>query len=414
MSDSATLYICYFGLRKPLVQTQVLTYLREIKKIDGLKISLLTFEPEMSKRWTAAEIESEKTKLAQQGIKWYCLPYHKRFSILATAYDVLNGAWFVRKTLAHERVDVLHCRVHVPALMGALGRKFSRQKPRLLFDIRGFMPEEYTDAGVWPEGGWLYRTVKKVEKWLIGQADGFVVLTEKARNILFPESSKTGTDNFGRPVEVIPCCVDLSRFGQPNDHERERRRAELGVSDRFVVSYVGSFGGWYLTDSMIDFFKTAREQRPETFLMILTQSGGVAERLKAAGFGEEDFFVGKVPPAEVPRYLAAADVAISFIKACFSKLSSSPTKIPEYLGAGLPVISNKGIGDIDELITKERVGVLLDLDPHGYRAALEEVEVLMEEKHFAERSADIARNQFDLETIGGERYRRLYRSLLAM
>jgi len=27
-----TLYICYFGLREPLVQTQVLPYLREIGK----------------------------------------------------------------------------------------------------------------------------------------------------------------------------------------------------------------------------------------------------------------------------------------------------------------------------------------------------------------------------------------------
>ena len=38
-----TLYICYFGVREPLVQTQVIPYLRELKK-DGYEISLLTFE----------------------------------------------------------------------------------------------------------------------------------------------------------------------------------------------------------------------------------------------------------------------------------------------------------------------------------------------------------------------------------
>ena len=40
-----SLYICYFGLREPLVQTQVLPYLRELVA-GGVKMSLLTFEPQ--------------------------------------------------------------------------------------------------------------------------------------------------------------------------------------------------------------------------------------------------------------------------------------------------------------------------------------------------------------------------------
>ncbi len=66
MSSSTphTLYLCYFGLREPLVQTQVLPYLREIKKIDDLKVSLLTFEPDFKEKWTAEQIEVEKKKLA--------------------------------------------------------------------------------------------------------------------------------------------------------------------------------------------------------------------------------------------------------------------------------------------------------------------------------------------------------------
>ena len=48
-------------------------------------------------------------------------------------------------------------------------------------------------------------------------------------------------------------------------------------------------------------------------------------------------------PGEVPRYLKAADVAISFIKPCYSKQSSSPTKIAEYLASGLPVVCNAGL-----------------------------------------------------------------------
>ena len=166
------LYICYFGVRQPLVQTQVLPYLRELLK-DGHKITLLTFEPSEGEGETGGQGEREtefaaiREKLAAEGIEWHCLPYHKWPSAIETAYDIFRGAWFIRRMIGKEKIDILHGRVHVPTLMGAIARKFSRRKPKLLFDIRGFFPEEYTDAGIWPEDGILYRSVKRIEKWLM-------------------------------------------------------------------------------------------------------------------------------------------------------------------------------------------------------------------------------------------------------
>ncbi len=48
----------------------------------------------------------------------------------------------------------------------------------------------------------------------------------------------------------------------------------------------------------------------------------------------------------------AAQLGLSFVRPCPSKVSSSPTKIGEYLAAGLPVISTAGIGDVDELLDR--------------------------------------------------------------
>ena len=238
-----SLYICYFGVREPLVQTQVIPYLKEILK-DGVKISLLTFEPEFSKKWSKAEIEAQTKELAKEGIVWTCLSYHKRFSAVATLYDVLSGAWFIWKTIQREKIDILHCRIHVPALMGIIARKLSfSHKAKLLFDIRGFFPEEYVDAGTWKKNGWLYKSVKQIEKWLVKEADGFVVLTEKAREILFPESKETGFDKCGRPVEVIPCCVNYEIFVDNEENKRENVRKRLGLDKRFVIAYTGSLGG---------------------------------------------------------------------------------------------------------------------------------------------------------------------------
>jgi glycosyltransferase involved in cell wall biosynthesis len=123
--------------------------------------------------------------------------------------------------------------------------------------------------------------------------------------------------------------------------------------------------------------------------------------------------VTQVTPAEVPRYLKAADIAISFIKPCYSKQSSSPTKIAEYLASGLPVVCNAGVGDLDELIEANNAGALLrEFSSEAYQKALDEIEILRGEKKLAERLREVARREFDLIEVGRTRYRRLYQRLL--
>lgn len=400
-----SLYICYFGLREPLVQTQVIPYLKEILK-DGVEISLLTFEPEFRSVWTNELVEAERTRLAEHGITWHALPYHKSPSVPATFFDILNGTRLVRRLLARENYDILHCRIHQPALMAAMARKFSRKNPKILFDIRGFVPEEYTDAGVWPEGGWLYRLVKRVERWLFKEANAFVVLTEKAKVMISDKLE-------GKPIEVIPCCVDFSdRFQVDNATSRIDVKSNLDIGERFVVTHVGALGGLYLTKEIVDFLDAARSVRPDTFALFLTQTDkrNAINLLKEKGFTEQDFFIAKVASDEVPSYLSIANVGLSFVKATYSTQSRSPTKIPEYLAAGLPIIANAGVGDVDELIINESVGVLIDrFDRETY---LDAVKNVLEMGDIGNQCKKTAYRRFDLETVGGARYRRLYEKLL--
>ena len=96
--------------------------------------------------------------------------------------------------------------------------------------------------------------------------------------------------------------------------------------------------------------------------MLLTQTdpSEVRQLLTRAGFTENDYLIKKVAPVEIPNYLIAADVALSLVKSTYATSSRSPTKIPEYLASGLPIIANRGVGDVDELLEMKRVGVLLD------------------------------------------------------
>lgn len=431
---SSSLYICYFGVLQPLVQTQVIPYLLELMRRGdaetpgrgdlNISVSLLTFEPAAekgrrgdgekgSKQGRKTEFAAIREKLAAEGIDWHWLTYHKRPSAIATAYDVLRGAWFIRRVIARDKVDILHGRVHIPTLMGAIARKFSRRKPKLLFDIRGFFPEEYTDAGIWPENGWLYRAAKRVERWLMKEADGFVVLTEKARDILFPESKDTGFDKLERPVEVIPCCVDFqNRFSVDRLLRRDETRRKLGVENRFVFTHVGALGGLYLTEQIVDFLQMARLRDPGSFALFLTQSDPnlIVPLLRQRGFDDIDYFVGRVAPANIPEYLSASDAGLSFVKAGYATQSRSPTKIPEYLACGLPIIANAGIGDVDELIVDSGVGVLVkEFSRESYLEVLQGIEMLGD---IGDRCRETAIRKFDLEKVGGDKYRRIYGRLL--
>jgi Glycosyltransferase len=353
-----------------------------------------------------------KAGLSEHGIEWHRLKYHKRFSVLATAWDIFEGARFVRRFIANQKPDIIHGRSHVPTLMGALARKFSAHKPKLLFDIRGFFPEEYTDAGIWPEDGWLYRLAKRVERWLLREADGFVILTERARDILFPGAAESRIDAKGRPVEVIPCCVDLSRFASANGDTGRAIRDKLGLGGRYVMAYVGAFGGWYLTKETADLFAELKKLRPDAFALVLTQSSPdvIEPLLKERGYADRDYIVKKVPPAELPEYLSGANAAVSFIKNCYSKQASSPTKNAEYLACGLPIIANAGIGDTDIHIDGTGIGALV----HGFKSdelrnAIVEIDAL---GNVGELCRQTAAELFDLSKVGGERYRRLYARLL--
>src|SRR5688572_26620654 len=96
VAPARTLYICYFGLREPLVQTQVLPYLRQLSAA-GIKIHLLTFEPRLRESWKADELSNQRELLTAEGIAWFYLPYHKRPSVPATLYDIVAGARYAAK-----------------------------------------------------------------------------------------------------------------------------------------------------------------------------------------------------------------------------------------------------------------------------------------------------------------------------
>jgi glycosyltransferase involved in cell wall biosynthesis len=392
-----TLYICYFGLREPLVQSQVLPYLRQLSE-GGIDVSLLTFEPNKRRSWSQEDAKEWCDRLQADGIRWFSLSYHKRPSVPATLYDIVVGAWTASRLARRYQIDVLHARAHVPMAMALLAQRWTGC--RLVFDIRGLMADEYVDAGVWYEGGFKYRAVRRLERIGIVRADQVVVLTNRMRNWLV--ENELASEN---KVQTIPCCIEPSRFFEA------RLSDDVSARKRFEVVYAGSVTGLYLLDEMARFFLAVRKRRPDAFLRLLTNSPvkDATRLLESAGLSERDYWIGAVPPGEVPAYLRRARLGLSFRKPTFSQMAASPTKIPEYLAAGLPVVSNAEIGDCDGLLETLRVGVIVrSFDAQAYDKAVGDLLELLGDPDLPTRCASTAAKHFDVVRVGGPRYLSVY------
>jgi glycosyltransferase involved in cell wall biosynthesis len=394
-----SLYVCYLSLDDPLVRTQVVAYLQGLV-VRGYVIHLLTFE---TTRLTRTRRRALRDEMRGAGIQWHGLRYHKRPSLPATVLDTLLGALMSAALVRRFRLDTVHARSHIPAAMALIARRLARFE--LLFDIRGLLAEEYVDAGNWRRGSVPYRLTNWVQRLAIGRAAGLVVLTHAVRRLLFsPDDAR---------VAVIPCCADVEAIERAAP-ERDPIRASLGLDGRPVLVYVGKLGGWYLQREMVEFYVRARRDIPDLHLLVLTQSNRrlIEDELRGFGVGPNDCTVRSAPADEVPGYLAAADAALAFIRPTFSKVSSSPTKIGEYLAAGLPIVTGRGIGDVDDVLERYDAGVVLDdFFPAAMDDGARALVALIGDGEHAARARRCARQELSLRDVGIPTYDGLYRQI---
>lgn len=394
------LYISYDGLLDPLGRSQVQPYLRGLGKA-GVYIRVVSFEkPE---RFLRAEVERTRRELALCGVHWTPLRYHKRPAVPATAWDVLRGTAVGLWAALRHRVEIVHARSQIAALIACAVCTASRK--RFLFDMRGFWADEKVEAGDWPAGGLLYRLFKRLERVLVARADSLVVLSARGAEVLsamLPEQSR------GKPLAVIPTCADLDLFTPATD-----RKEKGDVRRGLRIVYVGSLGSWYLPVPMLRFFGALLQRRPESTFRFVSPSprGMLDAALAESGLAEAAagrVSLGPLPHDRVPEALRGADFSIFFIKPSFSKQASCATKFAESLACGVPVVVNSGIGDHDSHVRENRVGVVLeDFDSGSLNEAVAGMEFLLEDPGLAARCRELAERGFSLDGAV-EKYLRLY------
>jgi glycosyltransferase involved in cell wall biosynthesis len=120
-------------------------------------------------------------------------------------------------------------------------------------------------------------------------------------------------------------------------------RLQLGIpTEAKVILYMGSFFYFSGLPEVIRSF--AKEAAHDDYL-VLIGAGEQARELegiaKDLGIQDKVLFTGLVSFADLPRYLAIADVAINPLKPSLVSSTALPNKVLQYMAAGLPVVSTR-------------------------------------------------------------------------
>ena len=340
----------------PLGQSQVIPYLIGLSKA-GHQIVLMSFEKEQRFLKGASAISE---LLTANNIRWKPIIYTKNPPIISTIIDLSKMKNTAMKLHDIHHFDIVHSRSYIAALAGL----YLKQKTgiKFIFDMRGFWADERVEGGLWnlksPIYNRIYLYFKQKEKEFLKEADYIISLTNAGKKELERMVGNAHLLN----IKVIPCCVDTNLFNRINidQNKFDNYKTKLNIKeDDFVISYLGAIGTWYMLDEMLSFFQRLLIHKPNSKFLFITNEADETIYSKAdeKGIPRESISIISANRVDVPILLSLSQINLFFIKPSYSKTASSPTKLAEVMSMGIPVISNKGVGDVDEIINE--TGVLV-------------------------------------------------------
>lgn len=207
------------------------------------------------------------------------------------------------EVIALEKPDLIQA--HSPALNGiAAIRAGHRAGIPVVYEIRAFWEDAAVSHGTSSEQGLRYRMTRALETRAAREADGVTCICEGLRADLvrrgIPEQK----------ITIIPNAVDTEKFEPVAERDRALAN-ELGLGDRPVVGFIGSFYAYEGLDQLMEAVPLLRKAMPD--VQVLMVGGGpvesqLREQVDRLGIADCVHFTGRVPHEVVGRYYSLVDV----------------------------------------------------------------------------------------------------------
>lgn len=222
-----------------------------------------------------------------------------------------------------------------PLFVGITGYILSRVKRiPLVFEIRDLWPESAIDTGV---------VTNKLIINLAFRLEQFIYKKSKLINVLTPAFRKILIENKNvspKKIIFIPNAADFALSDKLlNSFDAKSFRKELGIDDRFVITYVGAHGVANHLEQLLD---TAELLKDTSVLFQLIGNGmqkkSLIESTRKRGLEKHVIFRDPVPKAEIFKYILASDLGTSVLKRVDTFKTIYSNKTFDYMACKKPVL----------------------------------------------------------------------------
>jgi glycosyltransferase involved in cell wall biosynthesis len=361
----SVVYLVYREMLSSIIPSQVIAPLAELRKSVPTEIVAHVPVGHLWKRQWRAKLDSVRQLTVDQSlpVTWLAAPPPRAPWLWSDSRKLRR---WLKGRFQREAHFVLHCRgakMTRLALQASAGHKHGR----IIYDARGDEIAETYDmlgldehSGPWPNPQQHRKidAIRASEQDAITKAHGVTAVSQSLLNTL---QSRQRVDLSRRSL-VIPCCPDIDAFTHWAPR-REAARTALGLTNKFVVCYLGSLAWYQMPELSLRVFRLIRQLREDAhFLAITTQSARMEQIVRENGIAETDFTIRSFTQSEVPRWLVAADLGLMLRKQDAVNRAASPVKFGEYLAAGVPVVISQDVGDSSDLVKTNQLGCVVDID----------------------------------------------------
>lgn len=238
-----------------------------------------------------------------------------------------------------------------------------------------------------PITGLLRWRANQILRYNLNVADCIICVTDAGRRHLI--------NNWNVPAKkivVFPNAVHVDRF-KPDADARVEIRKLLDMKNETIIMFVGNFFYWHDVLTLLKAFALALGTCPEARLVLVGDGERKAEMIKYAadlGLDHAVKFTGMVPHTEVPRYVAAADIAVVPYPPMQQEMWLSPLKLFEYMSSGRAVVAS-AVGQIVDVLQDGKNGLLV---PPGDVSAMSNAFIkLIQDSTLREKLGVLARDE---------------------
>ena len=331
-------YYTFDGITDHLGQSQVLPYIFGCS--DKNKYHLFSHEKNLKQAKQDTELQKQ---LAEHSVSWSATQFMYGKSIkklLVTSLGILR----MYKIILTFKPDILHGRGFIPSVILAVYSKISNTP--FIYDFRSFSVEEWHEIGAYPRNSLLHKLLTRIDRWTLKSASCVVVLTYSAKEMLLETHDLQN-------IHVIPTSVQAIEPFQYRKNGEEPKKlfkfvysggAQYPYEFKLAIEFLHRLGLIFPIELTI--YNKADVHLIESLLLDLSPSFS--------------YKILNLPHQELLANLPNFDCAIFLIDVTPARLTCCPTKLGEFLSAGLPILANTGIGIVDDI--QKKYGSILFID----------------------------------------------------